>query len=196
MPFYNYYIFRFFNIVDFGPIFNFPDFFLIFIFFLISTFQSFNFCRFFIFYIIFNSVQFSIFQLICIFQSISSLQFMSIFQFMSIVQLMSIFKIILAFQFCRFFNYFTTFNLVQFSINVHFSILSRVVDCFLLTSQQYFSNQFVSSNSVKIHDLYVDGTIPDLLPGHVKFKGGVEDGVQVAFVNRSLFLFHSFVAKH
>ena len=55
---------------------------------------------------------------------------------------------------------------------------------------------FVVSRILYYTYLNVDGAVPDLFPGHVKFEGGVEDGVQVALVDRCFLFLHSLLTKH
>ena len=66
----------------------------------------------------------------------------------------------------------------------------------ILTCQKNFPNKFIPTNSVKIHHLNINSAISDLLPGHIKFKTGIENGIQIAFVDWRLLLLNSFVAKH
>ena len=65
-----------------------------------------------------------------------------------------------------------------------------------LTSESELADELVPADRVKVHDLDVEGAIADLLPGNVELERGVEDGVQVALVNRRLLLLHAFIAEH
>ena len=65
-----------------------------------------------------------------------------------------------------------------------------------LTSQAESADELVPSDGVKVHDLDVERAVADLLPGDVELEAGVEDGVQVALVDRRLLLLHPFIAEH
>ena len=66
----------------------------------------------------------------------------------------------------------------------------------VLTSEAEFPDELVPADGVEVHDLDVEGAVPDLLPGHVELEGGIEDGVEVALVDRRLLLLHALVAEH
>jgi hypothetical protein len=44
----------------------------------------------------------------------------------------------------------------------HFSVL--------YTSEHDFADEFVATDGVEVHDDDLEGTVPDLLPGHLKLK--------------------------
>ena len=44
--------------------------------------------------------------------------------------------------------------------------------------------------------LDVECAVSDLLPGNIELEGGVEDGIEVALVDRGLLLLHSLVPEH
>lgn len=71
-----------------------------------------------------------------------------------------------------------------------------VIELGRLTSETQLPDELVSADGVEVHDLHVEGAVPDLLPGHVELEGGVEDGVQVALVHRGLLLLHPFLPEH
>ena len=46
-----------------------------------------------------------------------------------------------------------------------------------LTLQEKFSDELVSAHGIKIHNLYLQRTVPDLFPWHIEFEGGIENWI-------------------
>lgn len=64
-----------------------------------------------------------------------------------------------------------------------------------LTGQKYSANEFVPADIVEVHDLHVQGALPDLLPRHVEGKGVVEHGIQGALEHGCFALLYALVAE-